>query len=458
VLGLTLREMLTPIDAAVLAVRWAVREGATEAEAYAIAVRGHRATARAGRIETLEFVDDSGIAVRAAVGKRVGFAYTTSLEKERVKDAARKAVAIAKASPEDRYWKGFPSPSSVYPEPEAMFNPSLASVEASTIVDKVREAIEVTREAKAMLVFGAASAVKVERAIASTSGTYRVDVGTQAYVTAAVSVEVEGGVRSPAIYEYESSRVSVPSGESVARRALERALLCKRRVKIDAARRMDVVFTASALASMLPYTIGFALRGDSAVRGRSPYAGREGEQVASEKLTVIDDGTLRGGDATWRFDGEGVATSRKVLVERGVLRSFVFDSYWGRRAGRDSTGNAIRPGYEAPPLPGFTNTIIEPGDANLDELTEGEVLVLYQVQGAHSSNPETGEYSVLANPAILYRDGEPVGWAVGVMVSSNFYEDLRDRLTLVSRFYEHPSHGYYLPWMRLEGVMVAPKA
>ncbi len=118
----------------------------------------------------------------------------------------------------------------------------------------------------------------------------------------------------------------------------------------------------------------------------------------------------------------------------------------------------MRPGYEGPPSPGFTNVVVEPGDAGLDELVEGEVLVVYEVQGAHSSNPETGEYSVLANPAVLFRGGEPVGWAPGVMVAGNMYEDLARRLSLVSRFTEHPAPGFYLPWVRLEQVMVAPKA
>ncbi len=451
-------ERLSPIDLAVLAVRWAVREGASEAEAYVVWTRGFRVTAAAGRIETAEAIDDIGVGIRVAVGRRTGFAYATGFEREKVREAIRRAISVAKASREDEYWRGLPSPSDVYPEPESIYEPSLANAGGDIVVEKVREAIDVAKDEGLTLVRASAAVSRIERAIASTSGVYRIDVGTYSWITVALSGEVEGGGRTPAIYEFESSRTVMPSGETVARRAAERVKLCRRRVRIEKPQRMPVVFTASAFSDIFAYTLGFALRGDMVVRGRSPYTGKLGEEVASPKLTIVDDGVLKGGDSTWRFDGEGVAMSRKTLIEKGVLKGFVYDSYWGGRAGVGSTGNAVRAGYSSRPAPGFTNIVVATGDAGLDELLEGEVLVVYQVQGAHSSNPETGEYSVLANPAILYRNGEAVGWAVGVMVSSTMYEDVKERLELVGRFTEHAAPGFYAPWLRFRSLMVAPKA
>ena len=447
---------LPPADAAVIAVRRAMREGATEAEAYVVWVRGYRATARASRVESLEAVDDAGLGVRVAVGRRVGFAYASSLDRARVEEAVKRAIAVARASPEDPHWSGFPEPSDSYPEPEAIFEPSLAEVGPETVVEKVSEAKRVVEEAKAILVSASASVTRVERAIANSHGVYRIDVGTHAVVAVDVAIETDG-YRTPAVFHVESSRTVIPSAEDAASRALEKARLCLRKVSVTEPKRMAVVFTPQAFSELIAYTVGVALRGDSVVQGRSPYAGRLGTQVASEKITIVDDGTLKGGDNSWRFDGEGVATRRKTLIERGVLKGFVADNYWGKRLGMSSTGNAVRSGYESPPMPGFTNIIFSPGDAQVDELLEGEVLVVYDVQGAHSSNPETGEYSVLANPAILYRNGEAVGWAPGVMVSSNIYEDLRTRITMLSKAVEHPLPGFYLPWIRIENIMVAPK-
>jgi PmbA protein len=79
------------------------------------------------------------------------------------------------------------------------------------------------------------------------------------------------------------------------------------------------------------------------------------------------------------------------------------------------------------------------------------------VQGAHTANSETGEYSVLANPAILYENGEAKGWVRGAMISGNFYEELKSSIIGLSKTVEHASHGMYLPWARIGGVMVAVK-
>ncbi len=449
-------ERLPPIDAAVLAVRRAVREGASEAEAYIVWSKGYRVVARAGRLESLEAVDDIGIGVRAVVGKRVGFAYATSLERDRVEEVARRAVKVARTSPEDKYWRGLPSPSSSYPEPEAIYEPSLVEVGPEDIVSKVKEALEIAMESGVQLVSAASSVLRIERAIASTQGVYRIDVGTLAFVTSSVSVQGPEG-STPAVFHFESARTVIPSGEQVTRVAIEKAKLCTRRVKLDSPRRVTVVFTSEALAELFQYTLGSALRGDMAAQGRSPYTGKIGENVASESLTVVDDGVMKGGDNTWRFDGEGVATRRKVIIEKGVLRTFVLDSYWAGRLGSETTGNAVRSGYASPPQPGYTNIVVEAGDARIEDILDGETIVVYQVQGAHSSNPETGEYSVLANPAVLYRNGEPVGWVPGLMVSSNMYEDVRSRLTAVSRVVEHGAPGFYAPWLRFEDIMVAPK-
>ena len=205
-------------------------------------------------------------------------------------------------------------------------------------------------------------------------------------------------------------------------------------------------------------TIFYALRGDNVVRGRSPYRDRVGEEVVDKHLTIIDDGLLDGGDNSWRFDGEGVATSRSILVEAGVLRSFVLDTYWGKRMGTKSTGNGVRRSYSVQPQPGYTNIIIEGGDSSLEELLDGKVIVLYNLQGAHTANSDTGEYSVLANPGILYENGEPRGWLRGITVSGNMFEEVKKNIVMVSREKEKAFPGIEAPWIRFDNIVVTPKA
>jgi len=449
-------------EAAVMAVRQAIREGASEAEAFVSVERGYRVTIMAGVVKDLVVERDAGVAVRAAVGKRVGFAYATGLDASSIREAARLAVRNARASREDEWWGGFPEPSPSYPEPGGIYEASLARVEPETLVEDARELLGFVAERygrRGVAVSRASLGVaEVERAIANSNGVYRVDVGTFAQGYVALTARFPDGRVSPSVFEFGSSRVSIPSMTLLAERAAEKVLLAEKVASGLEPGRYRVVFAPEALAELLEYTVLGSLNGEMAVRGRSFYRGRVGERVMDERLTIVDDGVLKGGDATWRFDGEGVAMQRTVLVEKGVLRGFIFDSYWGRRMGVSSTGNAVRPGYTGRPSPGFTNVVVAEGDASPEELLEGRVIVVYSVQGAHTANMETGEYSVVGNPAVLYENGEPRGIVPGAAVSGNIYEELASRVEMVGRLVEKPYPGMYVPWLRLEGVHVAPRA
>ncbi len=451
-------EQLTPVEAAVIAVREAVREGASEAEAYVAWSRGYRGHITSNTLGSLVASDDAGVGVRVTVGKRVGFAYASTLEPEHVREAARRAVRAARASKEDEYWKGLPEPSSSYPRPSGVYEPSLAAIAPEDVVERLVEAVEEAKGLGANIYRALLSVSRIEVAVANTNGVECTDTGTYAYTYVAVSMETPAGP-SPAIYEVDASRTALPSLVRLLHRAVEKIKLLKAVVKLDKPERMPVVWTGYPLSELLEATLLMALSGDWVVRGRSPFANRVGERVLDERITIVDDGVMKAGFYTSSFDSEGVARRRTVLVEKGVLKGFIYDTYWARRAGlEESTGNAYRIGYTQPPHPWYSNVVIEPGSADLDELLEGRVAVIYQVQGAFASNPVTGEYSVQANPAVLYEGGEPKGWLKGVVVSGDLYEELRSRVAMVGGFQEQPEPGRYLPWIRVEGVTLTPKA
>lgn len=448
---------VSPAELGVVAARWAIREGATEAEVYVSVVRGYSIDIKTNKIETLEVIDDAGVGIRVAVGKRTGFAYTTGLEFRDVKEAVARAVKQAKVAPEDKWWHGFPEPSRSYPEPGNIFNAVLARIGPETVLEHAHEMLD-TASAVSDLVLarGSISVYRVERAVINTNGVYRIDVGTAAVVTAGVTIRREGLI-TPMIYEFNASRVAIPETSRVVEKAAETAKLCTTVYRDLPTGRYTVVLAPKVLAELMGATVLYSLRGDIYVQGRSYYRDKLGEQALSEKITIVDDGVLKGGDRTWRFDGEGVATARKVLVEKGVVREFIFDSYWAGRAGRESTGNASRDGYASRPIPGYTNIVVEPGDAAPEELLEGKVLVIHQIQGAHTADSDTGEYSVLANPAIYYENGEPRGWVPGAVLAGNFYREVASSIEMLGKTLERAYPGVYMPWARLSGVTVATK-
>ncbi len=448
---------VSPIELAVMAVRAAMREGATEAEAFVTRRRGYSVSILAGRIKGLESMDEAGVGIRVAVGKRVGFAYATGLDTEAARRAARAAVKQARASPEDPYWPGLPEPPERYPEPSGVYGDGVARASPESIVEDAkvlighvaaREGVQLSRASIGVSVF--------EEAIANSNGVYAVEMGTYASVMVSIVVQ-KNGLTTPAVFEFESSRVAVPDVTAVANRAVEKALLATKVVKGLQPGRYTVVYQPQVLAELLDYTVLSSLNGENVVRGRSYYVGKTGGKVMDERITIIDDGLLKGGDSTGRFDGEGVPMQTTVLVEKGVLRGFIYDNYWASRVGTRSTGNAVRSGYSSRPRPGFTNIVIPGGDAGPEELYEGRVLVIYQVQGAHTANPETGEYSVLANPAILYENGEPKGWVPGLVLAGNLYKELAENVEAISKWTEKPYPGAVLPAMRLRGVSAAPR-
>src|SRR5439155_7311979 len=104
---------------------------------------------------------------------------------------------------------------------------------------------------------------------------------------------------------------------------------------------------------------------DAVQRGRSLFAGKEGEQIADRRLRLADDGLAPDGLATAPFDGEGMPQQRTPLIEDGTLRGFLYDTYTGRRGRHESTGHGGRGSYRSPPSVSPTNLIVEPGD--LDE-------------------------------------------------------------------------------------------
>jgi PmbA protein len=190
--------------------------------------------------------------------------------------------------------------------------------------------------------------------------------------------------------------------EGIGKEAAERALALAG-ARQPESRRCPVVLDAFVAASFIGF-IGSMLSADAVQRGRSLFAGREGEEVADPALRLGDDGTDSEGPASAPFDGEGTPTGRTGLVEGGRLLGFLYDTRTARKDGRRTTGNASRGSYRAPPSVGTTNLLIEPGDRDLAGLVAqaGDGLYVTEVAGLHSGvNPVSGTFSVGASGRLI---------------------------------------------------------
>ena len=173
---------------------------------------------------------------------------------------------------------------------------------------------------------------------------------------------------------------------------------------------------------------GHSLEATGVALGQSQFAGKLGQKIANEKVTAIDDGTIPGAWGSINIDDEGTPAKRNVLIENGVLKSYMIDKFNGRRMGMASTGNARRQSYAYTPTSRMTNTYIAPGqDKNEDIISSIEYGLYAKEMGGGSVNPVTGEFNFAVNEGYIIRNGkicEPVRGASLVGKGSDVIQNI----------------------------------
>ena len=173
---------------------------------------------------------------------------------------------------------------------------------------------------------------------------------------------------------------------------------------------------------------GHGLEASSVAYGQSVFAGKLGQKIANEKVTAIDDGTIPGAWGSINIDDEGTPAQRNVLIENGILKSYMIDKFNGRRMGMASTGNSRRQSYRYTPTSRMTNTYIAAGqDKNEDIIGSIEYGLYAASMGGGSVNPVTGEFNFSVNEGYIIRDGkicEPVRGAALVGKGSEVIQNI----------------------------------
>ncbi len=173
---------------------------------------------------------------------------------------------------------------------------------------------------------------------------------------------------------------------------------------------------------------GHGLEASSVAYGQSVFAGKLGQKIANEKVTAIDDGTIPNSWGSINIDDEGTPAQRNVLIENGILKSYMIDKFNGRRMGMASTGSSRRQSYAYTPTSRMTNTFIAPGnDKNEDIIASIEYGLYAKEMGGGSVNPVTGEFNFAVNEGYLIRNGkicEPVRGASLVGKGSDVIQNI----------------------------------
>ena len=173
---------------------------------------------------------------------------------------------------------------------------------------------------------------------------------------------------------------------------------------------------------------GHSLEASGVAYGRSQFAGKLGQKIANEKVTAIDDGTIPNAWGSINIDDEGTPARKNVLIEKGVLKSYMIDKFNGRRMGMEPTGNARRQSYSYTPTSRMTNTYITEGEDDNDAIIASMEYGLYAKEmGDGSVNPVTGEFNFAVNEGYIIRNGvicEPVRGATLVGKGSEIIQNI----------------------------------
>ena len=312
----------------------------------------------------------SGAGIRVISGERQGYAYTDDLSERALFDAARVAALVARdggsSRPLDLREVGITPRYRIDPYAKEHGLGDLATY--ATFLDRIDRAGHAF-DPKVETVNGAMIGEVQNVQIATSDGTLVQD--TRPLVVLSAQIVARNGIRGFASYA-DGGRTSLDfyertTPESIAAEAARIAVM-NAEAREAPAGEMPVVVGAGGGGVLLHEAVGHGLEGDFNREGTSLYAGRIGERVASELVTIFDDGDLESERGSISIDDEGTPGQHKVLVERGVLRSYMLDRLNGRLMGGSSTGSGRRQNFRFLPQPRMCNTYMPPGDATFDEI------------------------------------------------------------------------------------------
>jgi PmbA protein len=407
-----------------------------EGEAYLLHERELSIELSGGQVETLKEAEQMGMGLRVFNSGRMGFAYSSDLSTEALKQMVSNAVSISAYTAADKFNR-FPEGNQTYPVLQ-IYNQGIAAV---SLEDKIEMAMEVERVARAY----DRRIVLVERAgyedsefanlVMNSRGLYAFGQGSYCGLNISLAASEDNDTQNGFAYMIKQDITSLnPAavGEEAAMKAV-RSLHGRSIASACLPCVMD-----SYVVTRFMGLLSSSLQADAVQKGKSMLAGKEGQQVASVQVTLIDDATYEDGIASFPFDGEGVPSQRNVLIENGQLQGFLYDTYSGLKAGLKSSGNGTRGSFRGLPGVGTTNFMLNPGPRSPASLIADIATGLYitDVMGMHTANPISGDFSVGA-AGLMIEKGQMTYPVRGITIAGNLFSILMDIESVASdlRFY-----------------------
>jgi PmbA protein len=407
-------------------VRQALAAGASEAECTISEGEEFSSNVRMREVENIKEAGSRGAGLRILIGKRTGSSYTSDLSRDGIQYMVKSAIELADITTEDPH-AGLPDPEefgSVASDLE-LYSAGVAELDTGLKIETARrtECAALDFDPRIANSDGASFDNYVGRHIFANSRGFAGEYQSS-YCSLSTSPVAKDGESMERDYWYTMSRsfdgLEAPElvGQTAARRALRRLNATKVETQ-----KVPVIFEPRTARSLLDH-IYEAVHGMSIYRHESFLAGRLGERVASDSLTVVDDGTIPGLFGTSPFDDEGVPSRRTVVIERGVLKSYLLNTYAARKLGMKTTGNASR-GLTGNAGIGHGNLFLEAGVQTPEQIVAGVRNGFYVTElMGFGVNVVTGDYSRGA-AGLWIREGELAFAVSEVTIAGNLIEMLQ---------------------------------
>jgi PmbA protein len=413
-------------DLAQKTVQDAVKAGATAAEAYVESGRELYVENRDLKVEIMNQATSKGIGLRIVVDGKMSFVCSTDFSEAALESMVKKGVALAAEATADEF-NLFPQPSLMEPRQLDIHDPEM-------FLMSMDERIHLIQEIERVALAKDSRVVKIdnswitnydgEKFIANSHGLIHTYKESWCDFGIGVVAEADDDQRSGWGYSYARSFKDLPTLEELADRAVQRAVAVLG-AKPVASQTAAVVFDPMAGRSLLSGIAG-AINGDTVYKKSSFLTDMVGQKIGSDLVTVMDDGLLPKGLGSAPVDGEGVPTQRKVILDKGVLKGYLYDTATAKKAGTQSTGNARRGSYQRRPSIGTNNFYLQKGQTPPEEIIAGVQNGLYVTYTlGQATNVVTGDFSVGA-VGVWIEGGQFTQPVAKVTIASNILDMLKN--------------------------------
>jgi len=361
---------------------------------------------------------ERGLGVRVLDGQRIGFAHTSDLALPGIEACVDQARRMATITEPDEDIRIAAAPLEMVELD--IYQPGL---EDRPLADRGAIALAVEQAARSVdprithFRKTSYSDAEVTTVIATTRGV-RASYRESFCVAMTSAVATQDGERQIGYHGEGARRLADLDPASIGARAAQRALE-KLGAKPFPTQKLPIVLDPWMAMSLLG-AISPLLSADNVLKGRSLFAGKVGERIANDRVTIVDDARRKGGLRSAPFDGEGVATTTRILIDRGVLRGYLVNLKTARKTNTAPTGNARRGSYASPSRIGPSNFYIEAGRDDPGGLVRGldRALAVTSLLNLHTIDPVSGEFSLGATGTYVEK-GTPVHAVQGITIAGN---------------------------------------